>query len=125
MRPGIGKERSTMPEARISRDSHSARSRPRRDAKPGATGEKTAKAMSGRPVRNPAAALDRPRSALMFVSTGPTLTKDTRRLTAMSRRPMKARPNLTVRSCAFRVAAGIVAFFHPFKSERASRFGRR
>ncbi len=108
MKPGNGNERSTMPAARISRDIHSARSRPSRLAKPGATGEKTAKAMSGRPVRNPAAALDSSKSPLMFARTGPTLTKDTRRLTAMSRTPMKARPNLAVRSGAVRVAAGIV-----------------
>jgi hypothetical protein len=79
-----------MPEARISTDIHRARSRPRREAKPGARGEKTAKAMSGSPVGNPAAALESSRSLLMFASTGPTLTKDTRRLTAMSRTPMKA-----------------------------------
>ena len=107
MKPGTGKERSTMPEARISRDIHSARSRPRREARPGARGEKTAKAMSGRPVRKPAAALDRPRSELMLDRTGPTLTKDTRRLTAMRRTPMKAKPSLAVRSCAFRAAAGM------------------
>ncbi|WP_231754905.1 hypothetical protein [Pseudarthrobacter sp. GA104] len=108
MKPGTGKERSTMPKARISRDIHSARSRPRREAKPGATGEKTAKAKSGRPVRNPAAALENSRSLLMFASTDPTLTKDTRRLTAMSSTPMKARPNLTVRSGAFRVTTGMI-----------------
>jgi hypothetical protein len=104
MKPGTGRERSAMPEARISSDIHSARSRPQREAKPGAKGEKTAKAMSGSPVRNPAAALDSSRSPLMFASTGPTLTKETRRLTAMSRTPMKAKPILAVRFCASRVA---------------------
>ena len=80
-------ERSTMPPAMRISAPNRVGSRPYSRASMAENGEIRAKASSGRVVRMPASALDRPNSGWISPSSGATPVTGARRLAAISRMP--------------------------------------